>query len=60
MISGIKKVMLNSKLMNFGRGKMKNYVLKKFLSKAWGPNRTLPEIKERSFRKQWKNRKKKN
>lgn len=57
MMFGIKKVMLNSKLMNFGGGKMKNYVLQKFLSKAWGPNRTLPEIKERSFRKQWKKRK---
>ncbi len=35
-------------------GKTKNWFLKTFFSKSWGPNRTLPKVAEKSFSKQWK------
>src|SRR5690554_5764817 len=35
-------------------GKTKNWFLKTFFSKSWGPHRELPKVAEKSFSKQWK------
>lgn len=47
-----RKAMLNRKLMNGGKG-IKNLMLRTFFKKAWGKNKSLPEVKK-SFNAQWK------
>ncbi|MBU2651174.1 MAG: LUD domain-containing protein, partial [Bacteroidetes bacterium] len=53
---GWKKVMLSNKWMDFISGKMKNFLLRKFFSRAWGKHRSLPEISKNSFRKFYRER----
>ena len=36
--------------------KHKNWFIKTFISKVWGPNRELPVIKEKSFKQLWEER----
>lgn len=35
-------------------GKAKNWFLKTFFTKSWGPHRELPKVADKSFSKQWK------
>jgi len=51
---GWKRVMLNRGLLDMFGGKVKNFMIKKFFRKAWGPRRKLPEIQSKSFNKLWK------
>lgn len=51
---GWKKVMLNRRLLDIFGGKTKNFIIKKFFTKAWGPRRKLPEIQPKSFNKVWR------
>jgi L-lactate dehydrogenase complex protein LldF len=49
-----KKAMLNRETMNMGGAKVKNFILKNFFQKAWGPRRELPQIAPRSFNQMWR------
>ncbi|NQT76253.1 MAG: iron-sulfur cluster-binding protein [Bacteroidetes bacterium] len=51
---GMKKIMLKRKYMNIGGYGIRNYALKKILSKSWGPRRDLPQLARKSFNQQWK------
>lgn len=53
VVKGWEKVMLNRKLLDITGGKTKNLVASLFFKKAWGPNRELPKIAEKSFNKRW-------
>jgi len=37
-------------------GKLKNFLLRRFFKKAWGNQRDLPPVAEKSFSQQWKER----
>jgi len=52
-----KKIMNRRWMMDAGSNNMKNMLLKTFVKKAWGPRRTFPKIKEKSFKKQWEEKK---
>lgn len=56
-MKGWRVVMKNRSLMNIGSSRLKNYILKSFFKKTWGPHRTLPEISRQSFNKMWKTKK---
>jgi L-lactate dehydrogenase complex protein LldF len=51
---GWKKVMLNRWMMDKVGAKTKNFALKTFFKKAWGPRRDIPQIQPKSFNKLWK------
>jgi L-lactate dehydrogenase complex protein LldF len=51
-----KTIMLNRKWMDFGNSKIKNLVLKKVFTGAWGSRRQLPEISEKNFKQLWEER----
>jgi len=53
MVKGWEKVMLNRKLLDVTGGKTKNLVASLFFKKAWGPNRELPKVADKSFNKRW-------
>jgi len=53
MVKGWEKVMLNRKLLDITGGKTKNLVASLFFKKAWGPNRELPKVADKSFNKRW-------
>jgi len=53
MVKGWEKVMLNRKLLDLTGGKTKNIFTSLFFKKAWGPNRELPKIADKSFNKIW-------
>lgn len=44
-------------LLDFFSGKTKNFFLHNFFKRTWGQHRTLPKLAEKSFSKQWKERK---
>lgn len=48
------KAVSKRSFLDFFGGKFKNFILKNFFKKAWGKRRTLPEVAEKSFSKQWK------
>jgi L-lactate dehydrogenase complex protein LldF len=48
-----KKAMLNRETMNKGGAKAKNFILRNFFQKSWGPRRELPVIAPRSFNQMW-------
>lgn len=52
-----KKGMLTRKMMDFFKGKTKNFLLRKFFKKSWGHYREMPTVAERSFSQAWKERK---
>lgn len=49
-----KKTMMKRSLLEFTSSGMKNFILKKFFSKTWGPRRTIPSVSRHSFNKLWK------
>ncbi|MCJ8208174.1 LutB/LldF family L-lactate oxidation iron-sulfur protein [Mucilaginibacter sp. RS28] len=49
-----KKLMLNRKWTDFFGGGFKNFVMKTFFKKSFGPHRDLPKIAPQSFTEQWK------
>ena len=49
-----KKGMLSRKLEDFFSGKTKNYLMRKFFQKTWGHFREMPQVAEKSFAQQWK------
>jgi L-lactate dehydrogenase complex protein LldF len=51
-----KKGMLKRNLTDFFGGKMKNLLMKTFFKSSWGHLRDMPEVAEKSFSKQWKDR----
>jgi len=53
VVKGWEKIMLNRKLLDMAGGKTKNVISSLFFKKAWGPNRELPKIADKSFNKQW-------
>jgi L-lactate dehydrogenase complex protein LldF len=55
---GWKQASLSRKMMNMTSGKMKNFFMKRFFAKAWGPERELPVFAPKSFNQLWKERKK--
>jgi L-lactate dehydrogenase complex protein LldF len=54
---GWKQASLSRKMMNMASGKMKNFFMKRFFSKAWGKDRELPVFSPKSFNQLWKERK---
>lgn len=44
-------------LLDFFSGKTKNFFLRFFFKKTWGEHRKFPKLAEKSFSKQWKERK---
>lgn len=54
---GWKTGMMKRKMMDMFGGKWKNRILRQFFKKSWGTHRELPEVAEKSFSKQWKERK---
>jgi len=54
LVKASEKVLLNRKLMDAVGGKTKNVFMSMFFKKAWGPNRELPKIANKSFNKKWK------
>ncbi len=53
------RVLSSRKLLDFTGGGIKNIVVKKFVSKAWGPRREIPKIAPKSFSQLWKNKEEK-
>lgn len=53
IMKGWKTIMKKRKKMDLLSPGIKNKGMKLFLSKAWGPRRTIPEIKQNSFREAW-------
>jgi L-lactate dehydrogenase complex protein LldF len=51
---GWKIGMLKRKTMDMMGGKFKNLMLRNFFKKSWGKHRGLPEVAEKSFSEQWK------
>jgi len=49
-----KKGMLTRKMMDFFKGKTKNFMLKRFFKKSWGHYRDMPIVAEKSFSQAWK------
>lgn len=49
-----KQGMLNRKLMNVGTFKLKNWVMTRMFSKAWGDRRHFPDLAKQSFNQQWR------
>ncbi|MFH0867588.1 MAG: LutB/LldF family L-lactate oxidation iron-sulfur protein [Bacteroidota bacterium] len=49
-----KKAMMKRGLLEFTSAGMKNFMLRKFFSKSWGPRRSIPVISQRSFNRLWK------
>jgi L-lactate dehydrogenase complex protein LldF len=54
---GWKQACLSRRMMNLTSGKMKNFMLRKFFTKAWGDQRELPVFAPKSFNQLWKERK---
>ncbi|MBI9038567.1 MAG: iron-sulfur cluster-binding protein [Bacteroidales bacterium] len=54
---GYKKVMKKRSLLDMSSGGMKNFFMKTFMKKIWGPRRELPHIQAKSFNKLWKEKK---
>jgi L-lactate dehydrogenase complex protein LldF len=48
------KFLLSRKKLDMFGGKMKNFGVKMFAEKVWGPRRELPTFAEKSFSQQWK------
>ena len=44
------------KVVDFFGGKFKNFMLRNLFKKAWGKHRSLPQVAEKSFSQQWKER----
>lgn len=51
---GWKTGMMKRKMMDMFGGKFKNFLLRNFFKKSWGKHRALPQVAEKSFSKQWK------
>lgn len=54
---GWKQACLSRRMMNLASGKMKNFMMRKFFTKAWGDQRELPVFAPKSFNQLWKERK---
>ena len=52
-------LMKNRSWINLGSGSLKNFFISVFFKKMWGEKRELPQLAEKSFNEQWKERKKK-
>jgi L-lactate dehydrogenase complex protein LldF len=53
---GAKKVLSHRWMMDYGKAKTRNYALRKFFTKSWGPRRELPVIAEKNFKQLWEER----
>ena len=49
-----KRAMMSRWLLEKASPKMKNFMLKKFFSKTWGPRREIPTIHSKTFNSLWK------
>lgn len=54
--SAWKKGMIKRSWMDMVSGKWKNFLLKKLFKKAWGKERELPKVAEKSFSQSWKDK----
>jgi L-lactate dehydrogenase complex protein LldF len=52
-----KKAMLKRWYMDAGSSNIKNMLFRSFMKKSWGPRRTIPKLKEKSFKKLWEEKK---
>ena len=52
-----KKAMMSRKLEDFFSGKTKNFFMKKLFKNSWGHFRSMPNVAEKSFAEQWKEKK---
>ena len=46
------------KIIDLFSGKTKNFFLRRLFKKAWGKHRDLPQLADKSFSQQWKDRSK--
>ncbi|WP_374166396.1 LutB/LldF family L-lactate oxidation iron-sulfur protein [Arcticibacter sp. MXS-1] len=53
---GWQRAMLKRSWMDMFGGKFKNFILKTFFKKSWGKYREMPQVADKSFSKQWKER----
>ena len=51
-----KQAMMKRKVMEKGGARLKNFMLRQFFSKTWGTRRELPEVAQKSFNQQWRER----
>ena len=51
-----KKGMLSRKMMDFFKGKTKNFFLRTLFKKTWGHLREMPVVADKSFSKEWAER----
>jgi L-lactate dehydrogenase complex protein LldF len=56
LMYGWKKFMGNRKYLDAFSFTQKNWILKTFFSKIWGPDKELPVVKEKSFKELWEER----
>ena len=56
LMYGWKLMMSKRSLLDKFSAKHKNWFIKTFISKVWGPNREMPVIKEKSFKQLWEER----
>jgi L-lactate dehydrogenase complex protein LldF len=56
IFKGYKMAMLHPNSMDMVSGKTKNKMMKRFVTRLWGPRRTLPVMAEKSFRQLWEER----
>ena len=56
LMFGWKTLMGNRKYLDMPSFKHKNWFLKTFFSKVWGPSKALPVIKDKSFKQLWEER----
>ncbi|MFH1000797.1 MAG: lactate utilization protein B [Bacteroidota bacterium] len=53
LVKGSTKILLKRKWIDYFSTKTKRYFISFFMKKAWGTNRNLPELAEKSFHQQW-------
>lgn len=54
MVGGWKYAMLHRWVLDKPGSFMKNFVVRRFGKKLWGPRRTLPKLAQKSFKEMWK------
>ncbi len=53
MVYGWTKTMMKRNRMDFFKASYKNFVLRTFFQKLWGPRREVPKVAPKSFREMW-------
>ncbi len=56
VLFGAKRVLTRRWMMDYGKARLRNYALRRFFGKDWGPRRELPLIPEKNFHQLWEER----